>query len=276
MPVQESEDVVRRSVAIASVVLLCLPTLLFAQTIEPDVPGLEMQLAQAKETIVQWESLAFWGRLLGLALVVMGGTVTALQPFGSKRWCAVSVAVIGVAISALSFLRDDADASYKTYRHNAEAAKEQVKEAEGLLTRLKKETTEDRRAFAAIQVAAKLDTVKELKAKLGGTAIATLDPLFIATAFAQSTQRPAWTGQAKIEDTTSFRFVGIGADRSLTAAQAKALEDAQQNAARQLSISLDSAKLYARPAASFTEWDAGQGVYRQYTQVQLNRALIRK
>jgi hypothetical protein len=276
MHIQKTEDAMKSSVAIASVVLLCLPTLLLAQAIEPDVPGLELQLTQAKETIAQWESLAFWGRLLGLALVVLGGTVTALQPFGSRRWCAVSVAVIGVTISALSFLRDDADASYKTYRHNAEAAKEQVKEAEGLLARLKKETTEDRRAVAAIQVAEKLDTVKELKAKLSGTAIAALDPMLIATAFAQSALRPAWTGQAKIEDTTSFRFVGIAVDRSLTAAQAKALEDAQQKAARQLSISVDSAKLYARPVASFTEWDTGQGVYRQYTQVQLNRALIRK
>jgi len=266
----------RMAKSIAFVALLCLPALLWAQAIEPDIAGLETQLAHANETIAQWERQAFWGRNIGLALVVLGGAVTALQPLSKLRWCAIIVAVFGVTISALSFLRDDADASYKTYRHSAAAGKEQVQEAEDLMSQLKKETSPENRTALAIQVAANLDAVKDLKAKLEAPAIAALDLRFIATAFAQSTARPAWTGQAKIEDPTSFRFVGTGVDRSLTNAQAKALADAQQNAARQLSISLDSARLYARPVATFTEWDAAQGAYRQYTQVQINRALVRR
>jgi hypothetical protein len=260
----------------ALVVLLCAPALLWAQAIDPDIAGLEQQLAHANETIAQWERLAVWGRNIGLALVVLGGLVTALQPFSKLRWCAITVALLGVTISALSFLRDDADASYKTYRHTAAVGKDQIQEAEALLNRLKKESAPESRTALAIQVAANLDTVKELKAKLGTTAIAALDLHIIANAFAQPTTRPSWTGQARTEDATSFRFVGTGADRSLASAQARALEDAQQNAARQLSMPLDSVRLYARPVATFTEWDAAQGVYRQYTQVQLNRALIRR
>jgi hypothetical protein len=218
---------------------------------------------------------AIWGRWLALAVVVLGGTVTALQPFGSKKWCTYGVAVIGVAISALTFLRNDSDADYKTYRKTAHLAMIEIEQAETLLDLLKQETSIENKETLAVQIANNIDNVKTMNKKIG-MEIASNATALITTAHAQPSTRPAWVSQPNTEEATAYHIVGTGADRSLSAAQAQSLQDAQRNAAERLSIPLESAKRYARPIDTYTEYDSARAIYRHYTLVELNKALVRR
>jgi hypothetical protein len=66
--------------------LLGLAALANAQISDPlRVTALTFQLSDVRATVADWEMKAIWGRWLALAVVVLGGAVTALQPFGSKK-----------------------------------------------------------------------------------------------------------------------------------------------------------------------------------------------
>jgi hypothetical protein len=249
----------------------------------PDPVVLAKQIASQKALVSGWEARADWVFGLGMLVVVLGATVAVLQKFEAKKWCSYSVGVIGIAISALTFTtKEYFDADYKTYKKSAVSAKRDLDEAERLLDDLnRKDVDLENRRNLADEIAKKISRVQALEDSIVGIAAQPGTPVkgagvttLIATAHAQPLARPPWVSQPRTENATAFRFVGTGQASSLAAAQATSLQDAQRNAAEGLTIPLASVRRYARLIDTYTEYDSAQRIYRYYTLIELNRALV--
>jgi uncharacterized membrane protein YphA (DoxX/SURF4 family) len=257
--------------------LLACASLTYGEDFQSTARDLAAQIEYAKETIAGWNSEA--GLLIAIATIVgvLGASIALLQQLGPKRrWCSVSIAVVGFIISALTiFTNNYFDADHKTYRKQAHVAKRYITEAERYLGRLAQENDVNEKRALLVLIGDKIAGFQQLEDKLllDTTHLAGSLPTAISIAYAQLPTRPAWTSQQRSQSATAYRFVGNGINRSLSTAQAESLQDARRTATQLLSIPPDSVIRYARAVDSYTEYDNAQQVYRHYTLLELNKAL---
>ena len=252
----------------------------------PDPETLGKQITAVRQLIDEWKSRAEWEFGLAMTVVVLGATVAVLQSFGARKWCSYSVAVAGIAISALTFItKEFFEADHKTYRKVAIEAEREIRTAEMYLQNItRQDVALEDKIKQADQIGERIRRVYVLQDKLLGIASATGGASekaaramgLIATAYAQGSAKPSWISQQRIETTTAFRFVGSGTATSVAAAEAQSLLNAQHNAATGLSVPLESVQRFARTIDTYIEYDAAQKIYRYNTLIEVNRALVRR
>jgi hypothetical protein len=250
----------------------------------PNLQILQAQIDKQKELAAGWESLANIEFFLAMLVVVLGAVVALLQKVDGKKWCSYVVAVSGIAISILTFATKECfEVDHKTYRKNATTARREISNAEIYLAAVNKPDIDSQdRQDLLVEVVKSISKIKSIAESIEKTSSVVASSKnssyfeFIKTAYAQTSSRPAWVSQTRTENSTSYRFLGVGTAPSVAAAQSQALLSAQNAAASGLPVPLDIVKQYSILVDTYLEYDAGRRIYLCYAMVELNKAFVHR
>lgn len=241
--------------------------------------------------IEKWERGANILISLTVLVGVLGALATIFQKY-DKRWCRISTAIAGAAISLITITSNTAfHSDYRTLRVSSKEARHLIHEMRLLLPLKENISDENDIKEWRNEIKKKLRGITDL-----GVTIAKSENKFdiISTAYAQpNEERPSWIRQPPT-DKNNFYFVGSGSGSSINEARSVSfikstgiatdylvslLEKTQsQQAIERPVINIKELSEYLADSAvverTYFTYDQETRVYRYYTLLKVNKKLL--
>ena len=247
---------------------------------------LQEDLQDLTTVIEEWRRTGHVLLGLTLSIGVFGLIVAALQPLQNRRAWKVVVTVLGLLIGVLTLFKTEVfKIDHTTYYLAAEDASTLRAQIERRVKRAQLAKTDEERLEEFSGIEDLLKKIEPIRQRVRGTVLIADNtsrwPSLMPAVFAQAggDAKPAWL-KGRAADEARVYFVGIGADPSLAAAKAVAVQSAIETARENLIASLKGTgydrvalgESLAREATTLdTYYEREKGGYRYYALVAISK-----